>query len=255
MLVRLESANTGKPLEVSRDDIASTVDTFRFFAGAARAITSQAAADYTENHLSIIIREPLGVVGVVTPWNYPLLMAAWKIAPILAAGNALVIKPSEQTPLTTMKFAELVADLLPAGVLNVVTGTGPVVGARLAEHPDLDMIALTGSVQSGRAVAQGAALTLKRVHLELVARPRLSSSRTPTWRRRQRAFGQPGIGIPARSAAQDAEFWSTSLSPTRSSSTWSTRWPPSWWASRAPEIEWRSVQWCRKATSIGSSAI
>ena len=167
MLVRLESANTGKPLEVSRDDIASTVDTFRFFAGAARAITSQAAADYTENHLSIIIREPLGVVGVVTPWNYPLLMAAWKIAPILAAGNALVIKPSEQTPLTTMKFAELVADLLPAGVLNVVTGTGPVVGARLAEHPDLDMIALTGSVQSGRAVAQGAALTLKRVHLEL----------------------------------------------------------------------------------------
>ena len=167
LLVRLESANTGKPFEVSRDDVASTVDTFRFFAGAARAMTSQAAADYTENHLSVIIREPLGVVGVVTPWNYPLLMAAWKIAPILAAGNALVIKPSEQTPLTTMKFAELVADLLPAGVLNVVTGTGPVVGARLAEHPDVDMIALTGSVSSGRAVARGAALTLKRVHLEL----------------------------------------------------------------------------------------
>ena len=167
LLVRLESANTGKPFEVSRDDVASTVDSFRFFAGAARAITSQAAADYTENHLSVIVREPLGVVGVVTPWNYPLLMAAWKIAPILAAGNALVIKPSEQTPLTTMKFAELVADLLPAGVLNVVTGTGPVVGARLAEHPDVDMIALTGSVSSGRAVARGAALTLKRVHLEL----------------------------------------------------------------------------------------
>jgi len=167
LLVRLESANTGKPFEVSRDDISSTVDTFRFFAGAARAVTSQAAADYTENHLSVIIREPLGVVGVVTPWNYPLLMAAWKIAPILAAGNALVIKPSELTPLTTMKFAELVADLLPAGVLNVVTGTGPVVGARLAEHPDLDMIALTGSVSSGRAVARGAALSLKRVHLEL----------------------------------------------------------------------------------------
>lgn len=167
LLVRLESANTGKPLEVARDDVASTVDTFRFFAGAARATTSQAAGDYTENHLSVIIREPLGVVGVVTPWNYPLLMAAWKIAPILAAGNALIIKPSEQTPLTTMKFAELGADLLPAGVLNVVTGTGPVVGARLAEHPDLDMIALTGSVSSGRAVAKGAALTLKRVHLEL----------------------------------------------------------------------------------------
>ena len=167
MLVRLESANTGKPLEVSRDDVSSTVDTFRFFAGAARAITSQAAADYTENHLSVIVREPLGVVGVVTPWNYPLLMAAWKMAPILAAGNALIIKPSELTPLTTMKFAELVADLLPAGVLNVVTGTGPTVGARLAEHPDIDMIALTGSVQSGRAVAEGAARSLKRVHLEL----------------------------------------------------------------------------------------
>ncbi|GAB88851.1 aminobutyraldehyde dehydrogenase [Gordonia rhizosphera] len=167
LLVRLESANTGKPFEVSRDDIASTVDTFRFFAGAARAITSQAAADYTEGHLSVILREPLGVIGVVTPWNYPLLMAAWKTAPILAAGNTLVIKPSEQTPLTTIKFAELVADLLPSGVLNVVTGIGAVVGARLSEHPGLAMIALTGSVNSGRAVAAGASDTLKRVHLEL----------------------------------------------------------------------------------------
>jgi aminobutyraldehyde dehydrogenase len=103
----------------------------------------------------------------VTPWNYPLLMAAWKIAPILAAGNTLVIKPSEQTPLTTLKFAELVADLLPPGVVNVVTGAGPVVGARLAEHPDVAMIALTGSVNSGRAVARSAAESLKRVHLEL----------------------------------------------------------------------------------------
>jgi len=167
LLVRLESANAGKPIGVSQDDVSSTVDTFRFFAGAARSATSQAAGNYAENHLSVIIREPLGVVGVVTPWNYPLLMAAWKIAPILAAGNALVIKPSEQTPLTTLKFAELVADLLPAGVLNVVTGTGPVVGARLSEHPDIDMIALTGSVNSGRAVARGAAESLKRVHLEL----------------------------------------------------------------------------------------
>ena len=167
LLVRLESANAGKPIGVSQDDVSSTVDTFRFFAGAARSATSQAAGNYAENHLSVIIREPLGVVGVVTPWNYPLLMAAWKIAPILAAGNVLVIKPSEQTPLTTLKFAELVADLLPAGVLNVVTGTGPVVGARLSEHPDIDMIALTGSVNSGRAVARGAAESLKRVHLEL----------------------------------------------------------------------------------------
>jgi aminobutyraldehyde dehydrogenase len=167
LLVRLESANAGKPFPVSHDDIAGTVDTFRFFAGAARSVTSQAAGNYAEDHLSVILREPLGVVGVVTPWNYPLLMAAWKIAPILAAGNTLVIKPSEQTPLTTLKFAELVADLLPVGVFNVVTGTGPVVGARLSEHPDIDMIALTGSVNSGRAVASGAAGSLKRVHLEL----------------------------------------------------------------------------------------
>ncbi|HET7398558.1 MAG TPA: aminobutyraldehyde dehydrogenase [Intrasporangium sp.] len=167
LLVRLESANAGKPLAVSRDDISSSVDTFRFMAGAARSITSQAAGDYTADHLSVIVREPLGVIGVVTPWNYPLLMAAWKVAPILAAGNTLVLKPSEQTPLTTLKFAELVADLLPAGVLNIVTGYGPEVGGRLSVHPDIDMIALTGSVASGRAVAKGAAESLKRVHLEL----------------------------------------------------------------------------------------
>ena len=167
LLVRLEAANTGKPLPVAQEDVDGTIDTFRFMAGALRATTTMAAGDYAENHLSLILREPLGVIGVVTPWNYPLLMAAWKIAPILAAGNTLVIKPSEQTPLTTLKLAELVADLLPAGVLNVVTGLGPVVGARLSEHPDVDMIALTGSVASGRAVARGAADSLKRVHLEL----------------------------------------------------------------------------------------
>ncbi len=167
LLARLESANTGKPSAVAQDDVAQTIDTFRFMAGALRAPTSAAAGRYAEDHLSIILREPLGVIGVVTPWNYPLLMAAWKMAPILAAGNTLVIKPSEQTPLSTLKFAELVADLLPAGVLNVVTGYGPVVGARLAEHPDIAMIALTGSVRSGKAVARAAAESLKRVHLEL----------------------------------------------------------------------------------------
>lgn len=167
LLKRLESANTGKPRMVADDDISSSADTFRFMAGAARAITSQAAADYFADHLTVIAREPLGVIGVVTPWNYPLLMAAWKLAPILAAGNAVVLKPSEQTPLTTLKFAELVADLLPAGVMNIVTGYGPEVGGRLSAHPDLDMIALTGSVASGKAVAAAAAESLKRVHLEL----------------------------------------------------------------------------------------
>jgi aminobutyraldehyde dehydrogenase len=167
VLVRLESANTGKPLSVARDDVDGTIDTFRFMAGALRATTSMAAGDYAESHLSVILREPLGVVGVVTPWNYPLLMAAWKLAPILAAGNTVVLKPSEQTPLTTLKLAELIADLLPAGVLNIVTGLGPVVGEGLAAHRDVDMIALTGSVGSGRAVARAAAESLKRVHLEL----------------------------------------------------------------------------------------
>ena len=124
LLARLESANTGKPFMVSEDDVAGTIDTFRFMAGALRATTSMAAGTYAAEHLSLILREPLGVVGVVTPWNYPLLMGAWKIAPILAAGNTLVLKPSEQTPLTTLKFAELVADILPPGVFNVVTGRG-----------------------------------------------------------------------------------------------------------------------------------
>lgn len=167
VLARLESLNTGKPLATSQDDVAGTVDTFRFMAGAGRALTSMAAGDYAQGHTSVILREPVGIVGVVTPWNYPLLMAAWKIAPILAAGNSLVIKPSEQTPLTTLKLAELISDLLPAGVLNIVTGQGPSVGTRLAEHPDIDLVALTGSVNSGRSVATAAGSTVKRVHLEL----------------------------------------------------------------------------------------
>lgn len=167
VLESLESANTGKPKRVVEDDVSSAIDTFRFMAGAARTLTSVAAGDYAPGHTSMILREPVGVVGVITPWNYPLLMAAWKIAPILAAGNSVVLKPSEQTPLTTLKLAELLADHLPAGVLNVVTGRGATVGQRLAAHPDIDLVAVTGSVASGRSVAATAAATVKRVHLEL----------------------------------------------------------------------------------------
>lgn len=167
LLETLESANTGKPAAVAEDDISSAIDTFRFSAGAARAFTTLGADDYAENHTSVIFREPVGVVGVITPWNYPLLMAAWKIAPILAAGNTLVLKPSEQTPLSTLKLAELVAADVPAGVLNIVTGAGRVVGHRLSEHPDVDLVAITGSVGSGQKVAASAASTVKRVHLEL----------------------------------------------------------------------------------------
>lgn len=167
LLIRLESLNTGKPHAVSADDISMAADTFRFSAGAGRAFTELGSGDYVEDHTSIVLREPVGVVGVVVPWNYPLLMAAWKIGPILATGNTLVLKPSEQTPLTALKLVELIAGLLPAGVLNIVTGLGPEVGARLASHPDIDLVALTGSVGSGKAVATSAGESLKRVHLEL----------------------------------------------------------------------------------------
>ena len=167
VLEAIEAANTGKPSAVAKDDVDSAIDTFRFMAGAGRTMTSMAAGDYAGGHTSVILREPLGVIGVITPWNYPLLMAAWKIAPILAAGNTVVIKPSEQTPLTTLKLAELAADILPAGVLNVVTGTGQPVGERIAGHPNVALVAITGSVGSGRAVAAKAAGSVKRVHLEL----------------------------------------------------------------------------------------
>ena len=163
----IESANTGKPQAVSDDDVSSTIDTFRFMAGASRTLTSMAGGDYATDHTSVILREPVGVVGVITPWNYPLLMAAWKIAPILAAGNSIVIKPSEQTPLSTLKLVEVLAGRIPDGILNVVTGRGRTVGQRLSEHPDIALVALTGSVVSGQAVAETAAKSVKRVHLEL----------------------------------------------------------------------------------------
>ncbi|MCW3767966.1 aldehyde dehydrogenase family protein [Paenarthrobacter sp. PAE-2] len=163
----IESANTGKPAAVVEDDVTSTIDTFRFMAGASRTLTSMAGGDYATDHTSVILREPVGVVGVITPWNYPLLMAAWKIAPILAAGNSLVLKPSEQTPLSTLKLAEVLAGRIPNGILNVVTGQGRTVGQRISEHPDIALVALTGSVVSGQSVAETAARSVKRVHLEL----------------------------------------------------------------------------------------
>lgn len=166
-LEALESRNTGKPAVVAEDDVSSAIDTFRFMAGAARSLSSVGAGDYVEGYTSVVRREPLGVIGAITPWNYPLLMAAWKIAPALAGGNSVVLKPSEQTPLTTLRLAELIAPFLPQGVLNLVLGLGPEVGGRLAAHPDVALIALTGSIASGKAVAAAAAPTLKRVHLEL----------------------------------------------------------------------------------------
>lgn len=166
-LARLESANTGKPMSLARDDVAGTVDTLRFMAGAVRAQQSLAAGEYVAGHTSMILREPVGVVAAITPWNYPLLVASQKIGPILAAGNTCVLKPSEHTPLTAVRLAELLADHIPAGVLNIVNGDGPVVGESLASHPDVALVSVTGSVRSGQAVARAAAASLKRLHLEL----------------------------------------------------------------------------------------
>ena len=166
-LAQLESRNVGKPLEVARDDVAFALDNLRFFAGAARSMEGGASGEYLTGHTSLIRREPLGVVASIAPWNYPLLMAIWKIGPALAVGNTVVLKPSELTPLTSLKLAEFSADILPAGVLNVVTGHGVPVGATLAEHPKVAMVSLTGDTETGQKVLQGAARTFKKVHLEL----------------------------------------------------------------------------------------
>ena len=167
-IARLEALNAGKPLAaVAGDELPVMADNLRFFAGAARCLEGRAAGEYMSGYTSFTRREAVGVIGQVTPWNYPLMMAIWKIAPALAAGNTVVLKPAETTPVTTVRFAQLAADVLPAGVLNVVMGPGEPTGQALLEHPDVDMLALTGSVATGKHVARTAADTLKRVHLEL----------------------------------------------------------------------------------------
>ncbi len=166
-LRQLEGLNCGKPPAVTEDDITSVVDTFRFFAGAGRAGSTIPAGDYLEDTMSYILREPVGVIGMITPWNYPLLMVAWKIAPALMMGNTVVLKPSEVTPLTTLRLVELTESLLPPGVLNVVLGDGAGVGNAISHHPNIDMVALTGSVRAGKSVSEGAAENITRVHLEL----------------------------------------------------------------------------------------
>jgi 1-pyrroline dehydrogenase len=142
-------------------------DNIRFFAGAARILEGRSTGEYMHGYTSWIRREPIGIVGQIAPWNYPLMMAVWKFAPALAAGNVSVLKPSEQTPLSTLRFAQLAADVIPPGVLNVITGDGEPVGAGIVRHPEVRMVSLTGDVATGKEVAKAAAETLKRVHLEL----------------------------------------------------------------------------------------
>jgi aminobutyraldehyde dehydrogenase len=164
----LESRNTGKPLAAAlADELPSIADVFRFFAGACRSPQGLAAGEYLPGHTSLIRRDPVGVVGSIAPWNYPLMMAAWKIAPAIAAGNTLVLKPSELTPLTLLKLAPALAEILPAGVVNVVCGRGEPVGSALISHERVRMVSLTGSVATGQKVLAAAAGNLKRTHLEL----------------------------------------------------------------------------------------
>jgi betaine-aldehyde dehydrogenase len=167
-LARLEALNAGKPLTaVARDELPVMADNLRFFAGAARCTEGRAAGEYMEGYTSFVRREAVGVVGQITPWNYPLMMAVWKIGPALAAGCTIVLKPAETTPITTVRLAELAAEHLPKGVLNVVTGRGEPTGQALISHPEVDMVSLTGSVETGKHIARTAADSLKRVHLEL----------------------------------------------------------------------------------------
>src|SRR6266511_604497 len=164
----LESADAGKPRKAFvEDEIPFMVDNLRFFAGAARCLEGRASGEYTEGYTSIIRREAIGVIGQITPWNYPLMMAVWKIGPALAAGNTVVLKPAETTPITTIKLAELAGEIFPAGVLNVIGGQGEPAGASLVTHDDVDMVSLTGSPDTGKWIAKAASDTLKRVHLEL----------------------------------------------------------------------------------------
>jgi 1-pyrroline dehydrogenase len=166
--VDIESANVGKPRTVVADEeMPATIDNLRFFASGARFLEGRAAGEYMRGYTSILRREPVGVVGSIAPWNYPLMMAVWKIGPALAAGNTVVLKPSEWTPLSALRLAGLAADIFPPGVINVITGDGEPVGAGIVRHPDVNMVSLTGDVATGKEVARAASQTLKKVHLEL----------------------------------------------------------------------------------------
>jgi aminobutyraldehyde dehydrogenase len=164
----VEALNCGKPrIRMLQDEMPAVSDCFRFFAGAVRNMHGAVAGEYLPGLTSMIRRDAIGVVGSIAPWNYPLMMAAWKLAPALAGGNTIVLKPSELTPLTTLKLAKVVADIFPEGVVNVITGRGGTTGQALINHPKIAMLSLTGSVQTGQKVLQAASATIKRTHLEL----------------------------------------------------------------------------------------
>ena len=166
-LGRLESANAGKPVGAAIDEMAVCADLFRFFAGAARVMDGLAANEFLAGHTSIIRRDPIGVVASIAPWNYPLYMASWKLGPALATGNTVVLKPSARTPLTALAFGEILAEVFPAGVVNVLSGAGGEIGDALVGHPKVRMVSITGDTVTGKRVARIASDTVKRLHLEL----------------------------------------------------------------------------------------
>ncbi len=166
-LAQVESRNVGKPIGLAREEMPFAADNLRFFAGAARNLEGKSTGEYIKGYTSMIRREPIGIVAGICPWNYPLMMAVWKLGPALAGGNVQILKPSEQTPLSLLRFVELARDALPEGVLQVVTGDGVPTGQRLVEHPDIGLVSLTGDVATGKLIARNASDTLKRVHLEL----------------------------------------------------------------------------------------
>jgi 1-pyrroline dehydrogenase len=166
-LAQLEAEDVGKPISVSRADLPFVIDNVRFFAGAARVQEGKSTGEYERGFTSMIRREPLGVTVGICPWNYPLMMAIWKFAAALAAGNTSILKPAELTPRTTLRLAELAADILPPGVLNVITGHGRIIGDQLVRHPDVRLVSVTGDTSTGKLIAAAAADTVKRVHLEL----------------------------------------------------------------------------------------
>ncbi len=167
-LAELESMNCGKPYQAAlNDEMPAVADVFRFFAGAIRTMTGSLAGEYLPGHTSMIRRDPLGVVASIAPWNYPLMMAAWKLGPALAAGNTVVLKPSEMTPLTTLKLAQLISEIFPKGVVNVLNGRGESVGAPMISQPKVKMISITGDISTGQKIMDVAAKSVKRTHLEL----------------------------------------------------------------------------------------
>jgi betaine-aldehyde dehydrogenase len=210
-LVAVESANTGKPLAVAlAEEIPPMVDQIRFFAGAARHLEGKSAGEYMADHTSMIRREPIGVCAAVTPWNYPMMMAVWKWAPAIAAGNAMVLKPSDTTPASTLLMAEIMSEFLPDGVFNVVCGDRDT-GRALVEHSTPAMVSITGSVRAGMQVAASAAQDVKRVHLEL-------GGKAPVL-----VFDDADVEVPARTAPPPPGCWLLPGSTT-------TSWPP--WPSR-----------------------